>query len=186
MNGPRFQYVARLAPINKTVTTRVAGEGLKDIRLDEFCLALALRHPERTMIRISHEDGDVGRLNGLVASGGWYVAGFELDPDLISDTTENRIRPGFPLSIGFDVIRSEVHPDSRIETVREAALTEVSLCRTAMIDGARIVSKGELRPARRAVAAKANTSMDHATEGEIILGGAMIRRPGIGQVIGVR
>lgn len=187
----RFLYTAQLAPINRTVTTRFPGEGLKNIRIDEYALALEQKHPERVKLHIGHDVSEsIGHLHALVQHQGWYLATFGINPDVISAETEERIRPGMPVSVGLSIVRSEKHDLSGIETIRQATLDELSLTRAGMIEGAKILSKDDLRPYLRSTRSSPARALpsDRPAAGEAFFPapGTIIRRPNSGTIIGVR
>jgi hypothetical protein len=182
VNGFRYIYTAHLFPVNQTASVRIKGEGRKDLRVDEFAFALARKRPEDVGVLLEHDEEDcVGQVLSVIPAKGWWRAEFALDPAVVSAETEARIKPGMNISAGFDVIRSETHPFSGIETIREGLLRELSICREALCPGARIISRWEV-PARRAAASQA---VEPAGEVFYEYGGPILRRPGIGQVLAV-
>lgn len=137
----RYLYSATLAPIGKPFRSRVPGEGDRLFRLDEFCLPLA----SRAKVRAAHGDADIGEFAAVVRRGGWYVGDFMLDADIVTEDVERDIRVGQPLSVGFDIVRSQVDADG-VENILEGRLAEVSLVQRGRIPGAKITGKHEFQP----------------------------------------
>ena len=194
MSRHRFVYSAALAPIGKPVRLRIRGEGHKTVVLDDCCLPLA----HRAKIRIGHGDEDIGTLTNVIRFGGWWLGDFTLNPAMLSEELEQRIPIGMPLSVGFDIVRSRVDPDTGVEEIWQGDLTEVSLCQHGAIPGAKITGK---HPIRRAVAAAAvvrEEALDNAVThfrswhepglnpgDTVIHGGPMLYRP-CGTITGIR
>ena len=180
----RYFYSARFFPASRPIEVRIKGAGRQTVSVDEFCFVIERMRPSKVDICVDHADERAGELTNLLLFRGWYLGDFVLDPEVISAETEERIRPGTPLSVGFDVVRSELDPVTGVEIILEATLSEVSLTRRGMCPDAQILSKTPIRRSSQSSPAVVGTS--NVAAGEPVPTDGMIVRRNFGQIIGVR
>jgi hypothetical protein len=161
----RYVYTAKLVPLDRPVTIPDQNREPLTVIYREDTLALQAKRPQNIDLLLEHHrDLPIGKLSALHVDRGWWLGTFTVDDERIE------LEVGDPVSAGVYVL-----PWGSGEPI----LREVSLVTRAKVDGAQIVRKDRLPdlPAARA-------SDPSAAAGEVIHGGQVIRRPGIGQVRG--
>lgn len=145
----RRLFLARLAPIDKTVHIREPGFGVASVKLCRTALdAQRPKVGEDVPVLLAHDaDKRVGRVVALTVSNGWYVATLDVDPG-----ANELVRCGQPVSVGLELGQtSHANEWTDIERVASARLTEVSICRQGAVPGAEVVAVLSARPKKSIV-----------------------------------
>ena len=185
-----YEYVARLAPINKTldVVDPHSGERMAE-QFTEWTFQGDREHPERIRLDLDHCNRDAGRVTGLHVACGWWVARFRVNHTLMGALAEDKLHIGANVSIGFDPILQVPMGHSDVRQYQMAKLNEVSIVKSSAYEGAKVISMIAMIPTRRRATSTVATS--HAepwlrdAQKEAATRGSLVR-PGSGYVIGVR
>jgi hypothetical protein len=175
-----FLYVARLAPVNRDLIANSPISGVTHEYFERSIFALERKQPERVKVLLDHDERrEVGQLAQLTVNRGWLEGVFYLDETRSwSGVAEDRLKLGTPVSIAYTSQASSDWKGDGLRRMLVGELHELSIVKHGAIPGAEIIMTIPRRskpkaPQRQAV-------------GEVIYGGPLIRRPGIGQVLGVR
>lgn len=155
-------FLARLAPVDRTVHIREPGAGIADVKLTRT--ALDAQRPlvgDDIPVLLGHDGNKrVGRVTGLTVAAGWYVAALQVDPG-----ANELVRCGQPVSVALDLEQTSRTNDwTSIERVHSARLTEVSICRRGAIDGAEVFAV--IPPRKPAVARTGEGTVYRSARGE--------------------
>jgi phage head maturation protease len=141
-------YIANLAPIGRHIDVVDRTDGNICEYFDEYCFALARRHPERVKFLIDHDPGRAaGRFSSLIVHRGWLTGAFQLEDNEHGRAAAKLLRVGSPISVGFDPELSPELGSSGTLHRQVAKLNEASLVDRAAYPGAAVVSV--LGPAKR-------------------------------------
>jgi hypothetical protein len=136
--------------------------------------AAASERPWRIPVLINHDPAlEVGPLYLIRERAGWLEADLTLDDTPLGREAAERMRIGQPVSVGARELMGNVP----LRWVRELSLVE-----RAAVPGAQVIGRREHRSSTTMPPA----ATTRAAAGEVIYGGPVIRRPGIGQVLRVR
>ena len=176
----KWLYQARLVPIGRPTTVRGDHGQPVTFSFDKHhfsrsCTAAARDIP----VCLSHDHSlRVGNLRSLNPNREWWICEFELREDVIQE----------PFEVGQNVSIGLMWRDRDFPYVEE-----VSIVKRGRVPGAEITHRVErpptpkLSPVPTPVPAKpAAATGGGAAAGEVFYGGPLIRREGIGQVLGVR
>ena len=185
-----YEYVARLAPIGKTldVVDPHSGERMAE-QFTAWTFLGDREHPERIRLDLDHCNRDAGRVTGLHVACGWWIARFRVNFSLMGALAEDRLHVGRCVSIGFDPILEVPMGHSDVRQYQMATLNEISIVRSSAYAGAKVISMIAMTPTRRRTTSTVATS--HAepwlrdAQIEAAARGSLVR-PGIGYVTGVR
>lgn len=156
-------YVARLVPMGKPVTLPDDRGRLTTFVFDQFNFSLSRSVARDIPVLVGHDpDMQIGTLSSLAPNREWWVCDLALDDDLVRTPFE----VGQNVSVGL-----AWHPDYP----GQPRIGEVSIVRRGRVPGAEITMRVERGPASSPAAVD-----------EVLHGGGIIRRPGIGQVLAIR
>lgn len=129
--------LARIAPIDRTSHVREPGRGIADIKLSRTAFEAQRPLVGDVPVLLNHDESKVvGRVVSLSTAGGWFVATLEID-----DGADEVVRCGTPVSAGLELGQTwKANEWTSIEHVETATLSELSLCRRGMVDGAEIIT----------------------------------------------
>jgi hypothetical protein len=141
MSGDRYLCSARLVPFHKPIVLVDRDEGVLREQFSPFAFAGARQEPGRVRVLVDHADDlELARMSVLVNHRDWLIGDFILD-----EHVAEHVRPGTPVSIGFDPIETTVTPSGT--RLRECVLLrDVSIVREGAIPGAEIISVMKLNP----------------------------------------
>jgi hypothetical protein len=192
-------YSCRLAPCSESWREAIY-VGLPTVfdgrRVREsFASTAFIADGKRVPIVLGHdrEDEPVGHVVSRIAHGGWHLADFVLDDSIpLSAVAADRLRVGAGVSIGARSLRRDAlleedgivrHELARLEHVVICGPGEIPCYRDARITGI-LKSASVTRSAATQEPADEDAARMHAWVAAAPAG--MIRRPGIGRVLGVR
>jgi len=166
----RYIYTAKLVPIGKPV--RIPFQDGSPTELSTFTdKSFELERTAKTKpeVWINHDRNlRVGKVAALYRHRDWIWCDFMLDRDCPDDI---EFQVGQPVSVGLSQLKIGS---------RGTFLREVSIVRHGAVPGAQITSRWEIKPEPET--AKPLHGAARASEGEVIYGGATLRR-NIGKVV---
>jgi hypothetical protein len=135
----RFEYEARLVPIDRFSIVLVPRQGEVIERFDRFTFAGEQTHPERVKVTTDHNETEVGHLTRLEPCDGWWTCRFRLDCEEVADYGRPSLKVAQPISIECTPVHQHDLGDGA-STYRLARLDAVSIVDRGAYDDARITA----------------------------------------------